>query len=155
VPPAPPVTSCAANAQLQSGVVTAPVNAEPAQSVPASEGEPSVADTAGTTVVEPPVPVAEAPAVVPVELFSVVLENMVTVEEARTNDDLAREVETEAARYGSLTDDMKLEYSLSDSDGEEKVSVVLTYVLAKDAKRSLRAMNGRLFDNRAVTATLR
>lgn len=109
----------------------------------------------------------------PVELFSIVLENMVSAQEARTNNDLAREVMTEAARYGPLTGEVQFEYVTGNastyiSDGatasgeqgmssveETQVRVVLTYVLAKDAKRSLRAMNGRLFDGRVITATLR
>jgi hypothetical protein len=100
---------------------------------------------------------APAPAPIPVELFTLVLDNMVSVEEARTNGDLKREVETEAARYGLLSGDgMCLEFFPPErGEGAERVSVVLTYVLAKDAKRALRAMNGRLFDDRTVTASLR
>jgi hypothetical protein len=118
-----------------------------------SEAEP---EPKSVDVQSAPAP-APAPAPIPVELFTLVLDNMVSVEEARTNGDLKREVETEAARYGLLSGDgMCLEFFPPEGgEGAERVSVVLTYVLAKDAKRALRAMNGRLFDDRTVTASLR
>mmetsp|Transcript_27726 Transcript_27726/g.27952 ORF Transcript_27726/g.27952 Transcript_27726/m.27952 type:complete len:259 (+) Transcript_27726:1036-1812(+) len=81
-------------------------------------------------------------------LHSVILENMVSVEEA-ADPELKDEVAEECSSHGPLADDG---VDIKVIDGAVKITV--RYISADDTKKAYVALNGRFFAGRKVVATL-
>ena len=84
---------------------------------------------------------------------TVVLTNMVSVEEARTDPDLKNEIEEEALNYGKLSNSITIDIE-SDIDNIEGVKITLQYNSEDDASKAFLVMNGRNFGGRTIRALL-
>lgn len=83
---------------------------------------------------------------------TVILTNMVSVEEARTDPDLKDEIEEEAANYGKLSCPITID--IGSEESVEGVTITLKYVNEDDASKAFLVMNGRIFGGRTIKAVL-
>lgn len=83
------------------------------------------------------------------EFSTVILENMVSVEEAE-DPDFKEEVEDEAVKFGELSTSVEIVIDSS----SKTVKVLLRYKNSRNARRSFKAMNGRTFGTNTVKALL-
>eukprot|EP01041_Mallomonas_annulata_P002994 gene2994-5870_t len=104
--------------------------------------------SSGTGTAQPPAPSTPAPNTIDIgPLCAIVLENMVSVEEAK-DPDLKDEIAEECSTHGPLTG---VEIVVM---GNTSVQITVRYVSASDAVKAFSALNGRFFAGRKVKATL-